>query len=85
MTKFAGETYEYNFSKFAKTPYKADLPNNDFRVEQCASIALAPNNPLQQYYICRIMRVKSLGKKGMSLMKFSFVNPFLNMTYRSKI
>ncbi|KAK1631934.1 hypothetical protein QYE76_006249 [Lolium multiflorum] len=49
LTKFAGESYEFNFSKFAKTPYKADSPNNDFRVEQCASIALAPNNPLQQH------------------------------------
>jgi hypothetical protein len=25
------------------------LPNEDFRVEQIASIALAPNNALQQY------------------------------------
>jgi hypothetical protein len=25
------------------------LPNEDFRVEQLASIALAPNNALQQY------------------------------------
>ncbi|KAK1647900.1 hypothetical protein QYE76_065705 [Lolium multiflorum] len=49
VTKFAGESYEFNFSKFTKTPYKADLPNDDFRVEQCASIALAPNNPLQQH------------------------------------
>ncbi|KAK1645760.1 hypothetical protein QYE76_063565 [Lolium multiflorum] len=49
VTKFAGESYEFNFSKFAKTSYKADLPNEDFRVEQCASIALAPSNPLQQH------------------------------------
>ncbi|KAK1666039.1 hypothetical protein QYE76_054198 [Lolium multiflorum] len=49
LTKFAGESYEFNFSKFAKTPYKIDSPNNDFKVEQCASIALAPNNPLQQH------------------------------------
>ncbi|KAK1665296.1 hypothetical protein QYE76_053455 [Lolium multiflorum] len=49
VTKFAGESYEFNFSKFSKTPYKADLPNEDFRVEQCASIALAPSNPLQQH------------------------------------
>ncbi|KAK1648998.1 hypothetical protein QYE76_066803 [Lolium multiflorum] len=49
VTKFAGESYEFNFSKFAKIPYKADLPNDDFRVEQCASIALAPNIPLQQH------------------------------------
>ncbi|KAK1648789.1 hypothetical protein QYE76_066594 [Lolium multiflorum] len=49
VTKFAGESYEFNFSKFAKTPYEAELPNDDFRVEQLASIALAPTNPLQQY------------------------------------
>ncbi|KAK1696236.1 hypothetical protein QYE76_012933 [Lolium multiflorum] len=49
LTKFAGESYEFNFSKFTKTPYKIDSPNNDFKVEQCASIALAPNNPLQQH------------------------------------
>ncbi|KAK1685622.1 hypothetical protein QYE76_046470 [Lolium multiflorum] len=28
---------------------EAELPNDDFRVEQLASIALAPNNPLQQH------------------------------------
>ncbi|KAK1618919.1 hypothetical protein QYE76_024436 [Lolium multiflorum] len=49
LTKFAGESYEFNFSKFTKTPYKADLPNNDFKMEQCASIVLVPNNPLQQH------------------------------------
>ncbi|KAK1619381.1 hypothetical protein QYE76_024898 [Lolium multiflorum] len=49
LTKFAGESYEFNFSKFTKAPYKADLPNNDFKMEQCASIVLVPNNPLQQH------------------------------------
>ncbi|KAK1602584.1 hypothetical protein QYE76_037578 [Lolium multiflorum] len=49
LTKFASESYEFNFSKFTKTPYKADLPNNDFKMEQCASIVLVPNNPLQQH------------------------------------
>ncbi|KAK1685621.1 hypothetical protein QYE76_046469 [Lolium multiflorum] len=49
VTKFAGESYEFNFSKFAKVPYEAELPNDDFRVEKLASIALAPNNPLQQH------------------------------------
>ena len=44
VTKFDGESYEFNFSKFAKAPYKTELPNEDFRVEQ-----LAPNNALQQY------------------------------------
>ena len=32
-TKFDGESYEFNFSKFAKTPYENELPNEDFKVE----------------------------------------------------
>jgi hypothetical protein len=49
MTKFDGESYEFTFSKFTKAPYEIELPNEDFRVEQLASIALAHNNALQQY------------------------------------
>jgi hypothetical protein len=49
FTKFYGESYEFNFSKFAKTSYENDMPNENFRVEQLASIALAPNNALQQF------------------------------------
>jgi hypothetical protein len=49
LTKFDGESYEFNFSKFTRAPYETDLPNEDFRVEHLASIALAPNNALQQY------------------------------------
>jgi hypothetical protein len=49
LTKFDGESYEFNFSKFIKAPYEAELPNEDFRVEQLASIALAPKDALQQY------------------------------------
>ncbi|KAK1616357.1 hypothetical protein QYE76_021874 [Lolium multiflorum] len=49
LTRFVGEPYEFNFSKFTKTPYKVDLPSNDFKMEQCASIVLVPNNPLQQH------------------------------------
>jgi hypothetical protein len=49
LTKFDGESYEFNFSKFTKAPYETKLPNEDFRVEQFASIALAPNDALQQY------------------------------------
>jgi hypothetical protein len=49
LTKFDGESYEFNFSKFTKDPYETKLPNEDFRVEQHASIALAPNDALQQY------------------------------------
>jgi hypothetical protein len=37
------------FSKFTKALYKTELPNEDFRVGQLASIALAPNDALQQY------------------------------------
>jgi hypothetical protein len=49
LTKFDGESYEFNFFKFTRAPYETDLPNEDFRVEQLASIALAPNDALQQY------------------------------------
>jgi hypothetical protein len=49
LTKFDGESYKFNFSKFTKAPYKNELPNEDYRVEQLASIALAPNDALQQY------------------------------------
>jgi hypothetical protein len=49
LTKFDGESYEFNFSKFTRAPYETDFPNEDFRVEQLASIALAPNDALQQY------------------------------------
>ncbi|KAK1694755.1 hypothetical protein QYE76_011452 [Lolium multiflorum] len=49
VTTFDGESYDFNFSKFAKAPYKTELPNEDFIVEQLASIAIAPNNALQQY------------------------------------
>src|SRR4051794_27308937 len=48
FTKFAGDSYEFNFSKFAKVPYENELPNEDFRVEQLA-ISLAANNALQKY------------------------------------
>jgi hypothetical protein len=30
VTKFDGESYEFNFSKFAKTPYENELPNENF-------------------------------------------------------
>jgi hypothetical protein len=49
LTKFDGESYEFNFSKFTKASYETELPNEDFRVEQLASIALAPNDALHQY------------------------------------
>jgi hypothetical protein len=49
LTNFDGKSYELNFSKFTKAPYENELPNEDFRVEQLASIALAPNNASQQF------------------------------------
>jgi hypothetical protein len=49
LTKFDRESYEFNFSKFTRATYETDLPNEYFRVEQLASIALAPNDALQQY------------------------------------
>jgi hypothetical protein len=49
FTRFNGESYEFNFSRFAKTSYENEMPNENFQVEQLASIALAPNNVLQQF------------------------------------
>ena len=48
-TKFNGESYEFNFSKFGKQLYETDLPNEDSKIEQLAAIAIAPNNALQQF------------------------------------
>jgi hypothetical protein len=30
FTKFNGESYEFNFSKFAKTSYENEMPNENF-------------------------------------------------------
>jgi hypothetical protein len=30
LTKFDGEYYEFNFSKFTKAPYENEFPNEDF-------------------------------------------------------
>src|SRR3954465_9341960 len=38
LTRFDGDSYEFNFSKFAKAPCENSLPNKDFRMEQLASI-----------------------------------------------
>src|SRR3954466_1701822 len=38
LTKFDGDSYEFNFSKFAKAPCENSLPNKDSRMEQLASI-----------------------------------------------
>ncbi|KAK1605542.1 hypothetical protein QYE76_029215 [Lolium multiflorum] len=75
LTRFAGEPYEFNFSKFTKTPYKADLPSNDFKMEHVHLlflflIILCSN-------IWRIVKVKLLGKKEMSLRKFFVRQPIL--------
>jgi hypothetical protein len=37
------------FLSLPKLLYETELPNEDFRVEQLASITLAPNDALQQY------------------------------------
>ena len=47
--QFAGEPYEFNFSKFARHHYDKELPNEDLNIERIASIPVPPNDPLQQY------------------------------------
>ena len=48
-TKFGGESYDFNFSKFAKNLYETELPNENSKIEQLASIVIAPNNALQKF------------------------------------
>src|SRR3954470_8578865 len=72
LTKFAGESYEFNFSKFAKTPCENELPDEDFRVEQLSAISLTPNNALQQFM--EDHKVMFSLRKEMRLTKFSFVS-----------
>src|SRR3954467_9573699 len=47
--EFNGEPYEFNFSKFSKQPRGTDLSSNDKIIEEIASIAIPPNNTLQQF------------------------------------
>ena len=47
--EFNGEPYEFNFSKFSKQPRGTNLPSDDKIIEDIASIATPPNDPLQQY------------------------------------
>src|SRR3954465_10499924 len=47
--EFNGEPYEFNFSKFSKQPRGTDLLSDDKIIENIASIAIPPDDPLQQY------------------------------------
>src|ERR1041384_7783402 len=47
--EFNGEPYEFNFSKFSKHPRGTDLSSNDKIIKEIASIAIPPNDPLQQF------------------------------------
>src|SRR3954466_8363082 len=47
--EFNGEPYEFNFSKFSKQPRGTDLSSNDKIIEEISSIAITPNDPLQQF------------------------------------
>src|SRR3954465_1329864 len=47
--EFDGEPYEFNFSKFSKKPRGNDLSSNDKIIEEIASIAIPPDDTLQQF------------------------------------
>ena len=46
---FGDEHYEFNFSKIARQCHDKELPNEDLAVERIASLAIPPNDPLQQF------------------------------------
>ena len=62
--EFNGEPYEFNFSKFSKETRRTDLPSNDKIIEEIASIAIPPNDPLQQFM--ENQRIICICRKGMS-------------------
>src|SRR4051812_49223268 len=47
--EFNGEPYQFNFSKFSKHPRGTDLSSNDKIIEEIASIAIPPDDTLQQF------------------------------------
>src|SRR3954465_10371166 len=47
--EFNGEPYEFNVSKFYKQTRGTDLSNNDKDIKEIASIAIPPNDTLQQF------------------------------------
>src|ERR1041385_246471 len=47
--EFNGESYEFNFSKFSKQPHGTDLSSNDKIIEEISSIAIPPDDTLQQF------------------------------------
>ena len=47
--EFNGEPYEFTFSKLSNQSRGSDLPSNDKIIEEIASIAIPPNDPLQQF------------------------------------
>ena len=49
FVEFNGEPYEFNFSKISKQPRGTESPSDDKIIESIASIAIPPNDPLQQY------------------------------------
>src|SRR3954468_3057330 len=49
FVEFNGEPYEVNFSKFSKQPRGTDLSSNNKFIEEIASIAIPPNDPLKQF------------------------------------
>ena len=72
FTNFNGESYEFNFSKFAKNYYEPELPNENFQVEQLASIAVLLTMLCSNSW--RIMKVMFLKKKERRLMTSFYVN-----------
>ena len=47
--EFNSEPHEFKFSKFSKQPRGTDLSSNDKIIEEIASIAIPPNDTLQQF------------------------------------
>ena len=62
--EFNGDPYEFNFSKFSKKSRGTNLSSNEKIIEEIASIAIPPNDPLQQFL--EDHRMICICRKGMS-------------------
>jgi hypothetical protein len=72
FTKFDGESYEFNFSKFTKTPFDSELSMKIFELNSLPLLLLLLT--MLSSNLWRTMKVMSSGKKEKRLMIFFFVN-----------
>jgi hypothetical protein len=72
FTKFDGESYEFNFSKFAKTPFESELPDEIFELNSLPLLILLLTMLCNNLW--RTMKVIFSGRKEKRSTIFFFAN-----------